>query len=567
MKRQWWLLPFPFLTGRLFSLRRHALLATIACALVVVGVQRLAAVHSSDSVQRLGGHQSPPPHSPPETAKRISQGAETILTLANSETQELLALTELDDRQELLARAELRARKAGRAWHPPKHQCAGRLLPWSTALEKTIVWSGPVGPASACAKRCRTTATCELWEWCSCKSKPGCPGCLLFSGAHSEAWMPNAEGGVGAARGQACDFSRGQGRCPSAGEGGDGQQPSPTTTTHARRVVIASSSSLPAQGRVQLLQDEAAVAAAVLAVRAAQLDVAELTAWGMMTDMAYTSLVEGGSGSDGGGRRAQRVRQSKLFAQLLSHARAWKRVVELDEAVVVLDLGHGEEGAHDVSSSHGHPLTSPTLGSSAAQITFVTSDKGADNELPSSASSHGLTVPPLVSRCYAITPLAAHILYAHLWNKHYDQVRAVYLDEGSGGGGGGGGLGGAMRRPLRPATLVFLTGISLCDVCSCDGMLRAQRTRAGHSASAGPTVRHLGLLAYMREVCSRTPAMACELPPKEETLAAGPAHGGRVKQKPPAEQESTSPAPEQARGQQLLPTIPRACIARPVADT
>jgi hypothetical protein len=447
MKRQWWLQPFPFLTGRLFSLRRHALLATIASALVVVGVQRLAVVHSSDGVQRLGGHQSPPPHSPPETAKRTPQGAETILTLANSETQELLALTELDDRQELLARAELRARKAGRAWHPPKHQCAGRLLPWSTALEKTIVWSGPVGPASACAKRCRTTAACELWEWCSCKSKPGCPGCILFSGAHSEAWMPNAEGGVGAARGQVCDFSRGQGRCPSAasGEGGNGQPP-PTTTTHARRVVIAPSSSLPAQGRMQLLQDEAAVAAVVLAVRAAQLDVAELTAWGMMTDMAYTSLVEGWwSGGDGVGRRAQRVRQSKLFAQLLSHARAWKRVVELDEAVVVLELGDGEEGADDVGSSHGRPLTSPTLGGSAAQITFVTGgDKGADNERPSSASLHGLTVPPLVVPrwCYAITPLAAHILYAHLWNKHYDQVRAVYLDEG-GGGGGGGGLGGA----------------------------------------------------------------------------------------------------------------------------
>jgi hypothetical protein len=92
--------------------------------------------------------------------------------------------------------------------------------------------------------------------------------------------------------------------------------------------------------------------------------------------------------------------------------------------------------------------------------------------------------------------------------------------------------------------------------------LRAQRTRVGHSASVGPTVRHLGLLAYMREVCSRTPSMACELPPKEETLAAGPAHGGKVK-KQPAEQEPTSPAPEQAQGQQLMPMIPRACIARP----
>jgi hypothetical protein len=38
-----------------------------------------------------------------------------------------------------------------------------------------------------------------------------------------------------------------------------------------------------------------------------------------------------------------------------------------------------------------------------------------------------------------------------------------------------------VRRPLRPATLLFLTGISICDVCSCDGILRAQRTRVGHS--------------------------------------------------------------------------------------
>eukprot|EP01049_Picozoa_sp_SAG25_P011535 SAG25_NODE_1425_length_3058_cov_6.484623_4_plen_99_part_00 len=36
-----------------------------------------------------------------------------------------------------------------------------------------------------------------------------------------------------------------------------------------------------------------------------------------------------------------------------------------------------------------------------------------------------------------------------------------------------------MRRPLRPATLLFLTRISLCDVCSCYGILRAQRTRVG----------------------------------------------------------------------------------------
>jgi hypothetical protein len=35
----------------------------------------------------------------------------------------------------------------------------------------------------------------------------------------------------------------------------------------------------------------------------------------------------------------------------------------------------------------------------------------------------------------------------------------------------------AVRRPLRPATLLLLTGISLCDVCSCYGILRAQRTR------------------------------------------------------------------------------------------
>jgi hypothetical protein len=34
---------------------------------------------------------------------------------------------------------------------------------------------------------------------------------------------------------------------------------------------------------------------------------------------------------------------------------------------------------------------------------------------------------------------------------------------------------------LRTATLLFLTGISLCDVCSCYGILRAQRTRVGWS--------------------------------------------------------------------------------------
>ena len=37
----------------------------------------------------------------------------------------------------------------------------------------------------------------------------------------------------------------------------------------------------------------------------------------------------------------------------------------------------------------------------------------------------------------------------------------------------------AVRRPLRPAALLFWTGISLCDVCSCYGILRAQRTRVG----------------------------------------------------------------------------------------
>jgi hypothetical protein len=36
-----------------------------------------------------------------------------------------------------------------------------------------------------------------------------------------------------------------------------------------------------------------------------------------------------------------------------------------------------------------------------------------------------------------------------------------------------------VRRPLRPATCVDLTGICLCDVCSCHEILRAQRTRAG----------------------------------------------------------------------------------------
>jgi hypothetical protein len=106
----------------------------------------------------------------------------------------------------------------------PKHQCAGRLLGWSASLEDTILWSGPTGPASACAQRCNTNTSCALWEWCSCKPRPGCSGCYLFSGAHTTwEWVPNTDGGVGALRGQDCDFSQGQGPCTSAGEGRHGQ--------------------------------------------------------------------------------------------------------------------------------------------------------------------------------------------------------------------------------------------------------------------------------------------------------------------------------------------------------
>jgi hypothetical protein len=43
-----------------------------------------------------------------------------------------------------------------------------------------------------------------------------------------------------------------------------------------------------------------------------------------------------------------------------------------------------------------------------------------------------------------------------------------------------------VRRPSRPATLLFSTGISLCDVCSGYGILRAQRTWVGWPAEARP---------------------------------------------------------------------------------
>eukprot|EP01049_Picozoa_sp_SAG25_P004628 SAG25_NODE_295_length_10249_cov_5.144926_12_plen_111_part_00 len=42
----------------------------------------------------------------------------------------------------------------------------------------------------------------------------------------------------------------------------------------------------------------------------------------------------------------------------------------------------------------------------------------------------------------------------------------------------------SVRCPLRPATLLCLTDISLCDVCSCYGRLRAQRTRVGGGGEA-----------------------------------------------------------------------------------
>jgi hypothetical protein len=56
------------------------------------------------------------------------------------------------------------------------------------------------------------------------------------------------------------------------------------------------------------------------------------------------------------------------------------------------------------------------------------------------------------------------------------------------------------RRPLRSATLLSLTGISLCDVCSCYGMLRAQRTRVAAAAARALAARPGRLGARLRRM-------------------------------------------------------------------
>ena len=347
----------------------------------------------------------------------------TVLTRANAATQALLALTELDDRQ------------AGRQYMVGS-QCAGRVLPWSTALGKTVLGQGQPwkGPASACAQKCDATAACQAWEWCGCKPKPPrCPGCLLFSGQHAAAWMASDEGFIGAARGEECDFTS-EDRCDDA-------PARPPAGHEARRVVIAHNINRP----WHLLRDvEAAV---VPAVRAARLDVAELAAWGMVSDAAYSSLVGGG--------RAHRVRQSIAFAQLLSHARAWKKVVELDEVLVVVGEGDARLALRGLP-----PWSIASQARGAARIEFVEHPEpppAAASPPSRAAAPHGAFPPP-----YAITPQAAHVLYAHLWGKFYDQVDGAWLD-------------------------------------------------TTHAGSAGPSTRHLGLLAFMREVCSRA-KMECALP-------------------------------------------------------
>jgi hypothetical protein len=178
--------------------------ATLTCMSLVAALVLWRGSGGQHSHQQLAQrqqppqqHEQPPPNQQPAQTTEDRHGTTSWHTKASpGQTHELKVLTD--------------QRAAGTA---NSSQCAGRLLPWSTALGKTVVWSGPVGPAAACARRCSTTAGCAVWEWCSCERKTGCPGCILFgAGARTVAWQPNADGGVGGVRGQDCDFTQ-AGRC------------------------------------------------------------------------------------------------------------------------------------------------------------------------------------------------------------------------------------------------------------------------------------------------------------------------------------------------------------------
>ena len=314
-----------------------------------------------------------------------AEDGSTAFTHANDASQLMLELTELDHP------GITKKRRRG------KGKCMGRGLPWSDALASTIVWQGEAGTASSCAHKCMAIGDCSLWEWCGCKAAAGCPGCLLFSKQPRGTTRWEAKSFAGAARGESCDFSE-EDRCGSGSKlwrlfGGvtkRGSVPPPF-------VVISRRPEVHHMAGMTVVPD----------VRASNLDVAELVAWGMMSSAAYRSLVRGG----------RRVHETEKYALLLSHAFAWKQVVAHDEAAVVLEeteVGHPLNGLPTWSSASAHDKPRITDKEVGAQIAFL-----APVEESVAATSR---IPP-----YAITPRAAHILYTHLWTKFYDQVLSLYI--------------------------------------------------------------------------------------------------------------------------------------------